>query len=451
MKRTLPFVPSVIDSTQSGMSRDAYDRSIEQYEKKQYAGAFHLLLDYLNPGFRKKYGNKKGTEFDIPHGSIVVHIRLEKERLHIEADFLNLPEKGRVAMLRQVADMNINRLLLPRFVKEGDRLKMEYSCLLSESHPYKIYGVLRNMCYVGDRYDDEFCTKFGATRCYEPKVTYYSADLCARVYGAVQTVGHTALAAVKEYDAQRRYGYSWNLLGTVFYQIAYFAHPQGQLINDLEKAIDGLDEELPVAELVARGRSFLEKLLAMPKEEMERELYFVDTLVSMKRPSSLQNVQENMKDVYEEVTEAIQAKDYERVAVRIAYKFYEAYFYNDMQDDLNALLVDALERAADSSMEDAAAILWIALDKIMDGKLEGDDDDDDDDDEEDDDDEDEDDDDEEEEEEEDGEDVTAVIQQMQQELMAAMGRGDMAEYMRLAQEIQKKALEIQQKIMGGNV
>ena len=89
-----------------------------------------------------------------------------------------------------------------------------------------------------------------------------------------------------------------------------------------------------------------------------------------------------MKDVYEEVTEAIQAKDYERVAVRIAYKFYEAYFYNDMQDDLNALLVDALERAADSSMEDAAAILWIALDKIMDGKLEGDDDDDDDDDDE---------------------------------------------------------------------
>lgn len=47
--------------------------------------------------------------------------------------------------------------------------------------------------------------------------------------------------------------------------------------------------------------------------------------------------------------------------------------------------------------------------------------------------------------------MTAVIQKMQQELMAAMGRGDMAEYMRLAQEIQKKALEIQQKIMGGNV
>lgn len=428
----MPFVASVVDSTQSRVSREAYDRSIEQYEKKQYAAAFHLLLDYLNPEFRKKYGNEAGTEFHIPHGSIVVHLRMDGERLHIEADFLNLPEKGRVAMLRQVADMNINRLLLPRFVKEGERLKMEYSCLLSESHPYKIFGVLRNMCYVGDRYDDEFCTKFGATRCYEPKVTCYPADLSARVYGAIQTVGHTALAAVKEYDAQRRYGYSWNLLGTVFYQIAYFARPQGQLGNDLEKAVNDLDEQLPVEELVARGRAFLEKLLAMPKEEMERDFYFVDMLVSMKGPSSLQNVQENMKEVYEEATEAMQAENYERAAVRIAYKFYEAYFYNDMQDDLNALMADALEKAADSPMEEAAKVLWTALDRIMDGEIEED---------------------EEEEEDEDGEgeDVTMVIQKMQQQLMEAMGRGDMAEYMRLAQEIQKKALEIQQKIMGGNV
>ena len=65
-------------------------------------------------------------------------------------------------MLRQVADLTLNRLLLPRFRKEGDRLRMEYVCPLAQSHPHKIYFVLRNICHVGDRYDDEFCTKFGA-------------------------------------------------------------------------------------------------------------------------------------------------------------------------------------------------------------------------------------------------------------------------------------------------
>ena len=166
MKRTLPFIAPVKDSTQSAMQRDLYDKSIDLYGEEKYVEAFHTLLDHLNPEFRTKYGNAEGTEFHLPHGSIVVNVRLDDRMMYIDADFLNLPGKGRVAMLRQVADMNINRLLLPRFTKEGDRLKMEYHCLLSETHPHKIVTILQNICRIGDKYDDEFCTKFGATRCY---------------------------------------------------------------------------------------------------------------------------------------------------------------------------------------------------------------------------------------------------------------------------------------------
>ena len=53
--------------------------------------------------------NEDGTEFHVPHGSIVVHIHILDEIMCIEADFLNLPEKGRVAMLRQIADLNIKQ------------------------------------------------------------------------------------------------------------------------------------------------------------------------------------------------------------------------------------------------------------------------------------------------------------------------------------------------------
>ena len=45
----------------------------------------------------------------------------------IEADFLKIPEKGRVAMLRQLADLNINKLMLARFLKDGDKLKIAYA------------------------------------------------------------------------------------------------------------------------------------------------------------------------------------------------------------------------------------------------------------------------------------------------------------------------------------
>ena len=409
MKTTHPFVAPVLGSTQSKVNMEAYEQAIDQYNEGNYLGAFYQLLDHLNPEFRTKYGNANGTEFHIPHGSILVHIRIADDRLHISADFLILPEKGRVAMLRQVADLNINRLMLPRFRKEGDKLKMEYVCPLSQSHPHKLYFILRNICHIGDRYDDEFCAKFGAKRSYEPQVTPYSEEEVTRIHEAVRQIA--------------------------LYKISYFAQPQGQLMNDLDKAVDDMDKELPVAELVTKGKAFLERLLAMPREELARDLYFVDTLVSAKRRSSLNNVQENFKEVYKEAADAIEAENYERSAVRILYKFYEMYFYNDVQDDLNAVVAGALGKSAGKTMEEASEILYEALEKIMEDDLSADDGDFD-----------------------AGElgiagaaaaeqvqQMAAAMQghvaQMQAAMQEALAKGDMAEYMRLAQEFQQKMME----------
>lgn len=447
MKQTPVFIPPLTDSTQSSVCMEAYEKSVDLYGRGAYLEAFYSLLDYLNAGFRSKYGNAEGTEFHIPHGSILVHIRLADNTVSVVADFLRLPRKGRVAMLRQVADLNLNKLLLPRFVKEGEQLKMEYLCPLSQSHPHKMFYVLQNICHIGDKYDDEFCTRFGATRCYEPRVTPYPPEEVERIHEAIQTVGKATLEALKEYDGDRRYGYSWNVLDTAFYQISYFARPQGQLLNDLEKAVDDLDAERPIVEVLAKGKAFLEKLLATPREKLAEDLYYTDTLVSTKRRSSLKSVQEHFRSVYQEAAEAMQSDNYERSAVRLLYAFYEAYFYNDMQDDINRILSKALKAAGEQTVEKASEILYEAMDRIMDGDLDddflpdlsglempaG------------------------------GEDAAEAMQQqmamamqmqqqvyqamagddmqqLQQQMAAAMMRGDMAEYARLVAEIQKKAM-----------
>ena len=187
---------------------------------------------------------------------------------------------------------------------------------------------------------------------------------------------------------------------------------------------------------MTKGKAVLERLLAMPREELARDLYFVDTLVSAKRRSSLNNVQENFKEVYKEAADAIEAENYERSAVRILYKFYEMYFYNDVQDDLNAVIANALRKSAGKSMEEASEILFEALEKVMDDDLTTDDDDD-------------------EETGELGAAAAAAVEQVQQMAAAMQGeivqmqaamqqalmKGDMAEYMRLAQEFQQKMME----------
>ncbi|GAE85384.1 hypothetical protein [Bacteroides reticulotermitis] len=369
MNQTLTFIPPVVNSTQSSVSVGAYEKSVNLYNQGEYLQAFYSLLDYLNSSFRTKYGNADGTEFHIPHGSILVHIRIQDETIYIKADFLMLPEKGYVAMLRQVADLNLNKLLLPRFIKQDNSLKMEYTCQLSQSHPHKMYFVLQNICHVGDKYDDEFCTKFGAKRCYEPQVTPYPQEEVDRIYDGIQQLGRETLDVIKEYDSERRYGYSWNVLDTTFYQISYFARPQGQLLNDLDKAVSDMDSNLPAEETVAKGKAFLEKLMAMPKEELAEELYFVDTLVSTKQRSSLNNIQSTMSDVYKEATEAIQIGNYERSTVRLLYIFYETYFYVDLQDDVNALISQALQKASRQPLDKASGTLYKAMYQIMEGDL----------------------------------------------------------------------------------
>lgn len=441
MKNAITYFEPVHSSTQSAFDAERYRQSVELYDNKQYTEALHTFLDSLNPKFRETYGNAEGTEFHIPHGSIVVDILLADDRLRIHADFMELPAKGSVAMLRQVAGLNTNQLLLPTFLLEGNKLTLDYTCPILRSHPAKLYGVLRDICYIGDQYDDEFSAKFGATRLYTPNVRPYSTEEIDRLYDAIQTICRDALAAVKEYDSNRQGAYSWNILETAVYQILYTAAPQGQLLNELDKAIADLDRDLPVNELNQKGVEVLKKLAAMPKEELARDLYHVDTLISTKRRSSLRNVQDNLREVYEQAEQAIQGGNFEAATVRMLYKFYEMYYYCDVQDDINNVAAKALAKASGLAWEEAADVLYDALDDIMEGNLEDTD-----------------------------FDFSAAIgeaaREMQENLQASMGdmqnailemqqkmaealaRGDMQEYMRLATEMQQKVM--QQAMGGGN-
>lgn len=441
MKNAITYFEPVHSSTQSAFDAERYRQSVELYDNKQYTEALHTFLDSLNPKFRETYGNAEGTEFHIPHGSIVVDILLADDRLRIHADFMELPAKGSVAMLRQVAGLNTNQLLLPTFLLEGNKLTLDYTCPILRSHPAKLYGVLRDICYIGDQYDDEFSAKFGATRLYTPNVRPYSTEEIDRLYDAIQTICRDALAAVKEYDSNRQGAYSWNILETAVYQILYTAAPQGQLLNELDKAIADLDRDLPVNELNQKGVEVLKKLAATPKEELARDLYHVDTLISTKRRSSLRNVQDNLREVYEQAEQAIQGGNFEAATVRMLYKFYEMYYYCDVQDDINNVAAKALAKASGLAWEEAADVLYDALDDIMEGNLEDTD-----------------------------FDFSAAIgeaaREMQENLQASMGdmqnailemqqkmaealaRGDMQEYMRLATEMQQKVM--QQAMGGGN-
>lgn len=421
MKKTLTFNPSILSSTASRMDVDAFDRSVEAFDRKEYLTAFHTLLDFINPELRPKYGNSAGTEFEIPHGSIVVHIRIADDRLWIEAPFLALPDKGRIPLMRQTAVLNICYMDLARIALRDEKLYFEYDCPLSLAQPAKIYYVLRDICRTGDRYDDEFVTKFHAARIYEPRITAYDEPTLAQVYDVIQLSCRECLESVAGFESERNFGYAWNIIATTLLKICYCARPQGQLLNDLDKAIREHDrEDIPLTEVVARSKQAVQKLQAMSREELAGHLYFVETFVPDKLRSSLKNIQENFCEPFKRASAALERKDYLVCCLTVIYKFYEMYYYNNLQDDVNAVTVRALTQTSAMPVEQAAPILVEAMEAIMDGDLELEEDD----------------------------DESVDIEQIQQ----AMQGVDMSEYMQQAQAMQAQAMAgLQQMMQNGDM
>lgn len=421
MKQTLTFNLSTIASTESKINVDAFDESMEAFENGEYLKAFHTLLDYVDPDLREKHGNPAGTEFNVPHGSIVVTIKIEDGQLYVTAPFLALPEKGRVPLLRQVAGLNFNDMDLARIELHDERLYFEYSCPLALAQPYKMYYVLEEICRTGDKYDDEFETKFGAQRIYEPKVTPFDAETLDNVYEVIQLSCCECMDAVKGFEADRKFGFAWNVLDSTLLKILYYAHPQGQLLNDLNKAVAEMDrEDIPLPEVVIAGKSVVARLQAMTKEELAEDLYFVETFISPKRRSNLKNIQENFENTYDRATQAFESRDYMTCCLMIVYKFYEMYFYNDVQDDVNALVTRALVKTSAMPWDEAAPILHEAMDNIMEGELDADDDDNMD---------------------FGNVDMTQIAQNMQQAMQQMMQGGGMQEYLAKVQTLQMQMMQ----------
>ncbi len=94
MKTTHSFVAPVLNSTQSKVNTEAYEQAIDNYNEGKHLEAFRLLLDHLNPEFRTKYGNAEGTEFHIPHGSILVNIRIAERKAAHKRGLSGAARKG---------------------------------------------------------------------------------------------------------------------------------------------------------------------------------------------------------------------------------------------------------------------------------------------------------------------------------------------------------------------
>ncbi len=361
------FFRSPLGSTRSKINTSNWDKVLDDYNNGRYADILVSLLNYVNPELVGKYGNPEKNKFEIPHGSVVVKIYQTDKEIKVEAPFLDISDSIKVPIMRQVTQLNFYPLMLVKIVlDDADKLNFMVDVPLELAEPYKLYDIFREICINADRYDDEFITKFKAKWIQEPQIQRFSGSELEDIWTKVQLIIDEAFQYISFFETKGGSAYTYDVLKSTFEKIDYYISPQGFLRTEFENNIVDLDSQAPFNDKMFRAKEFLKKLKEFDKEKFLEDIYKADVFIPYKFKSNIDDVRKNFQYAYDTSKDEISKRSFTGAFYTMYCEFLRLFYYNNVEDDLADLVVDALEKSAQKSWEEASGILREAFDTIMD-------------------------------------------------------------------------------------
>jgi hypothetical protein len=367
MNKLQSFRRTLIPS-KSKIQFDAWDSVVELYEKGKYKESLLRLFDYIDKDLVKRTGNADQTEFVVAHGSVVFNIKIVNGQLDVKVPFLRLPEKSAIPILRKAAEINFSPLTLSTIILEGNELTFKYSTPLHLCEPWKMYYVFREICINADNYDDEFIQKFGAIRIHEPKVENFSDARKGEIWNTFQSLLAETKEYVDYYESKRQDGFVWDSLLQLFLNIDYYIAPQGALRTDIEDVVSYMQNgNYSIHEKNEKGKIFFKKLQQISQNDLNSNLYISDIFIPIKYAASIDNVKETFTNQYETAKKEMSNSDYMGASLSIRYVFLYEFYYSYAPADVVEIMTVALEQSSGKPWDEAAKILWPAIQQIMNG------------------------------------------------------------------------------------
>jgi hypothetical protein len=367
MNKNNTYVPPIQTKRASTRQDEKWDEALAFFNSKQYQMVLPTLLDYVSSQLQAK---KEGNTYKIPHGSVIITIVETATELSIKCPFLNIAKAKKVPLMRRLAELRMHPLNLTNVTLENDLVNFSFSCPIQLCEPYKIYSVLREICYYADSYDDEFIEKFEATNLQEPKITPFSSDLKQEAFANYQKIISEGIQRFDYYMENRHQHNAWYTLNITLKQIEFYAEPQGYLRTVLEKAIDGIfDSNTPFQSRLLNGKASLEKLKSYTEAKFSEDLYQIETFIPHKYSGKKENIRENWEDTYENAQEMIANAKFEDASVLIQSNFYSLFYYNIVDDGISKPIIDAMVQANGLDWNEAAPLLLKGMQSIMEDNI----------------------------------------------------------------------------------
>lgn len=353
---------------ESKINQNYWDIVIQTYENKKYKKTILEILKYINPDLIQKTGNKDLSEFKIPHGSIIVNLKIKNGVFSVSVPFLKVSEKNKIALMRKAAEINFSLLILTQINLKQDRLFFEYEAPLELCDPYKLYAIFYEICNNADYYDDIFIEKLGAERIISMQTKKYPRKLIDTAWIKFHEYLNESLMYLEYFKNKRLESFGWDVLCLCFMKIDYYIAPQGFLRSEIERAISEMHKSAPIPERLHKAKEIIKKLIIFERKKFEESLYIPKIFISPKIRADLAAAQNSLKKTYESAKTERAAIDYPGATLSLLYGIYNLYYRNDLPQAITEILNSGLRDASKKTWKQASDILWDTINNLMETK-----------------------------------------------------------------------------------
>lgn len=283
MKLSPIFVKPLFNWSLSKFKFKLFDESLKSFENKKYLEAIYLLLNYINPKLIKKYWNKSKTNFKIPHGKWFVNIKIEDNKIFIDADFVIIDKNSIIPIWRKLLDLNMSYFNLSYFVIENDIVKIKYSCDLELADPYKIYEVFKHISHCLDTYMDEFIEKFWAKIVNEPNFIFFKDSEYIKIKNNIDIFVEETEKYYDYFMKKLFYWYTLDVILQFLLNIDCYVSPKWILKKDLKDTINSLlNRDIEIKERIFIWKNFLTELKNYKIDYYKKYIYQDEKFITYK-------------------------------------------------------------------------------------------------------------------------------------------------------------------------
>lgn len=361
------FDRTSLDSIHRPIDLNKWDKVLDLFVNGMTKEALIGIIDFVDSQLVQKTGNQDKSEFNIPHGSIMVKLKIDRQNFYVTVPFLKIPATNYIPLLRQVTQLNIHPFNLAEIVLENHELVFKYTCPLEMCEPNKIYDVLKEICTYADLYDDEFIKKFGAEWIHKPVIRRFSRDFINFAWQRIQLYLTEASAYIELFRRKRLDHHSLQLLTVTLLKIHYYIEPQGILGTNIEKTINLLqNREKPLTDKLRKGMEFFNSLQNYNPDEFAKDLYAVDIFIPVKYSIDIEQIENYWQEVSGPVKESIAASDYIAAVLIIQNAFFDLLYNYIVPYSSRRIIIESLLNSNGKTWVQAYTILGEALNAIMD-------------------------------------------------------------------------------------